>query len=74
MDDPLLAAHGFVAGPGVGKPLDLGDMRMSLKASAQQTQGALSLFETEDMPGFAPPAHFTRIPPRRSTSSRVSTK
>ena len=58
MDDSLLAAHGFVAGPGVGKPLDLGDMRMSLKASAQQTHGALSLFATEDMPGFAPPPHF----------------
>jgi hypothetical protein len=39
MDDSLLAAHGFVAGPGMGKPLDLGDMRMSLKASAQQTHG-----------------------------------
>jgi quercetin dioxygenase-like cupin family protein len=42
----------------VGKSLDVGDMQMSLKASAQQTQGAVSVFETEDMPGFSPPPHF----------------
>jgi quercetin dioxygenase-like cupin family protein len=58
MDESPLASGGFVAGPGVGKPLDVGDMQMSLKASAQQTQGVLSLFETEDMPGFSPPPHF----------------
>jgi quercetin dioxygenase-like cupin family protein len=33
-------------------------MQMSLKASARQTQGTLTLFETEDMPGFSPPPHF----------------
>jgi quercetin dioxygenase-like cupin family protein len=33
-------------------------MQLSLKASGQQTQGALSVFETEDMPGFSPPPHF----------------
>ena len=49
--------QGFVAGPGAGKPLDLGAMQMRLKASARKTQGALSLFETEDEPGFAPPPH-----------------
>jgi quercetin dioxygenase-like cupin family protein len=58
MDESPLASGGFVAGPGVGKPLDVGDMQMSLKASAQQTQGVLSLFETEDLPGFSPPPHF----------------
>ena len=52
------AAAGVIAEPGVGRPLDVGDMQLSLKASAEQTQGALTLFETEDMPGFSPPPHF----------------
>ncbi len=58
MDESRPGSGGFVAQPGEGKSLDLGDMQMSLKASAQQTQGILSLFETEDMPGFSPPPHF----------------
>jgi mannose-6-phosphate isomerase-like protein (cupin superfamily) len=32
-------------------------MQMSLKASASQTGGVLTLFETEDLLGFAPPPH-----------------
>jgi quercetin dioxygenase-like cupin family protein len=54
------SARGFVAGPGIGKPLDLGAMQMSLKASAAQTGGVLTLFETEDLAGFSPPAHSHR--------------
>lgn len=50
------SVRGFVAGPGVGKQLDLGEMRMSLKASAVQTGGVLTVFETEDH-AFSPPAH-----------------
>ena len=58
MGESRLASGGLVAGPGVGKSLDVGDMQLSLKASAQQTQGVVSVFETEDMPGFSPPPHF----------------
>ena len=55
--DEWQGSQGFVAGPGAGKPLNLGAMQMFLKASARETQGALSLFETEDEPGLAPPPH-----------------
>jgi quercetin dioxygenase-like cupin family protein len=58
MEDSRQASGGFVAGASEGISLDVGDMQMLLKASAQQTQGALSLFATEDMPGFSPPLHF----------------
>jgi mannose-6-phosphate isomerase-like protein (cupin superfamily) len=51
------SARGFVAGPGVGKRLDLVEMQMSLKAAAAQTGGVLTLFETEDLLGFSPPTH-----------------
>jgi quercetin dioxygenase-like cupin family protein len=50
-------SQAFVAGPGVGTPLDLGAMQMLLKASTHETQGSLSLYETEDEPGLAPPPH-----------------
>ena len=55
--DESRSLQAFVAGPGAGTPLDLGAMQMLLKASAQETQGALSLYETEDEAGLAPPPH-----------------
>ena len=55
--DGPTGTRGFFCGPGAGKPLTLPGMQMVLKASARQTNAALSLFETEDEPGLSPPPH-----------------
>ena len=47
----------FVLHPGEGRDIDMGNFRMSLKASGQDTQQAFSLLEAEEPPNFGPPMH-----------------
>ena len=47
----------YVFAPGAGPVLDMGPFRMTLKASAEQTQGGLTILEAEEPPGFGPLMH-----------------
>ena len=49
--------RGFVLQPGAGRSIDLGGFHMSVKASTEETEGAFSLLEAEEPPGFGPPMH-----------------
>lgn len=55
-----LADAGFVLRPGEGRTIDLGGFRMSVKATHDQTNGAFSLIESQEPPGFGPPLHIHR--------------
>ena len=55
-----LAGAGFVLLPGEGRTIDLGGFRMSVKATHDQTNGAFSLIESQEPPGFGPPLHIHR--------------
>ena len=55
-----LADAGFVLRPGEGRTIDLGGFRMSVKATHAQTNGAFSLIEAQEPPGFGPPLHIHR--------------
>lgn len=43
--------------PGEGRSIDLGTFAMSLKASADDTDGAFSILQADEPPGFGPPMH-----------------
>lgn len=47
----------FVLRPGEGRDIDMGNFRMSLKASAKDTESAFSLLEAEEPANFGPPMH-----------------
>jgi mannose-6-phosphate isomerase-like protein (cupin superfamily) len=47
----------FTVGPGGGRSVDLGGFRMVVKATVEDTDGALSLLEAEEPAGFGPPLH-----------------
>ena len=47
----------FVLRPGQGRDIDMGNFRMSLKASGDETAQAFSLLEAEEPPNFGPPMH-----------------
>lgn len=49
--------HAYVLGPGEGRYIDLGDFGVTVKASAADTDGAVSVIENEEPPGFGPPIH-----------------
>ena len=51
------AARAFVLRPSEGRDIDLGNFRMSLKASGDDTEGAFSLLEADEPPNFGPPMH-----------------
>ena len=55
MRDPVHAA--FVLRPGDGRSIDLGGFRMSVKATGEQSNGAFSMLEATEPPGFGPPLH-----------------
>lgn len=46
--------------PGAGRSIDLGNFAMSVKASAEETDGAFTLLEADEPPGFGPPMHIHR--------------
>lgn len=50
-------AQAFVLQPGKGRDIDMGNFRMSLKASGDDTEQAFSLLEAEEPPNFGPPMH-----------------
>jgi mannose-6-phosphate isomerase-like protein (cupin superfamily) len=50
-------SQGFVLRPGEGRPIDLGNFAMSLKATGEATAGAFSLLEAAEPPNFGPPMH-----------------
>jgi mannose-6-phosphate isomerase-like protein (cupin superfamily) len=52
-----LDAAAFVLGPGEGRSIDLGNFKMSVKATGPQTVGAFTLLEAEEPAGFGPPMH-----------------
>jgi mannose-6-phosphate isomerase-like protein (cupin superfamily) len=47
----------FVLQPGEGRDIDMGNFRMSLKASGEDTAQAFSLLEAEEPANFGPPMH-----------------
>ena len=55
-----MAGAAFVLRPGEGRSIDLGGFRMSVKATHDDTNGAFSLLETQEPPGFGPPLHIHR--------------
>jgi quercetin dioxygenase-like cupin family protein len=50
----------FILRPGEGRTLELGNFQMTVKASTDQTDGAFTLLEAEEPPGFGPPMHIHR--------------
>ena len=47
----------FVLGPGEGRSIDLGNFRMSVKATTDATSSAFTLLEATEPAGFGPPMH-----------------
>lgn len=47
----------IVLRPGEGRSIELGGFAMCVKASASDTDGAFSLLEASEPPGFGPPLH-----------------
>lgn len=47
----------IVLRPGEGRQIDMGNFRMALKASADDTAGAFSVLEADEPPRFGPPMH-----------------
>jgi mannose-6-phosphate isomerase-like protein (cupin superfamily) len=50
-------SEAIILRPGEGRSIDLGNFAMSLKASADDTDGAFSLLQADEPPGFGPPMH-----------------
>ena len=50
----------IVLRPGDGRAIDLGNFSMSVKATTEQTDGAFTLLEADEPPGFGPPLHIHR--------------
>ena len=46
-----------ILGPNGGRPIDLGNFQMLVKATAVETGGAFTLLEADEPPGFGPPMH-----------------
>ncbi len=43
--------------PGEGRAIDLGNFQMSVKVTSELTDGAFTLLEADEPPGFGPPIH-----------------
>lgn len=55
MNDAVGSA--LVLGPGEGRSIDLGNFKMSVKATAAETGSAFTLLEATEPAGFGPPMH-----------------
>lgn len=55
-----MASEPFVLQPGEGRSIDLGGFLMSVKATAEDTDGAFTLLEATEPPHFGPPMHIHR--------------
>lgn len=51
------AGKAFILRSSEGREIDMGEFRMSLKATGEATGGAFSLLEADEPPGFGPPLH-----------------
>ena len=54
------ARAAFILKPGEGRPIDLGGFSMAVKATQEDTDGAFTLLEALEPPGFGPPLHIHR--------------
>src|SRR5262245_44626447 len=63
----------FIMRPGEGKAIDLGGFSVSVKANADDTDGAFSLLEADEPPGLALRCTFTTTQRRRFMCWQVST-
>ena len=50
----------FVLQPGQGRPIDLGNFVMTVKATADATDDGFTLLEASEPPNFGPPMHIHR--------------
>ena len=50
----------FILKPGEGRSIDLGGFSMAVKATHEATDGAFTLLEAQEPPGFGPPLHIHR--------------
>ncbi len=55
-----MVSEAFVLQPGEGRSIDLGVFVMSVKATAESTDGAFTLLEATQPPQFGPPMHIHR--------------
>src|SRR5438046_9137100 len=55
-----MAAGPFILQPGEGRSIDLGGCLMTVKATADATDGAFTLLEAAEPPRFGPPMHIHR--------------
>lgn len=55
-----MVSEAFVLQPGEGRSIDLGVFVMSVKATAESTDGAFTLLEATEPPQFGPPMHIHR--------------
>lgn len=53
----MAAPVSYALGPGEGRFIDLGAFGMTVKASAEETGGLVSVLEAEEPAGFGPPLH-----------------
>ena len=54
------ARSAFILMPGEGRSIDLGGFSMAVKATQDDTEGAFTLLEAQEPPGFGPPLHIHR--------------
>ena len=55
-----MAGKPFITQPGEGRSIDLGAFLMSVKATAEDTDGHFTLLEATEPPNFGPPMHIHR--------------
>ena len=55
-----MSQEAFVLQPGEGRSIDLGGFLMTVKATAEGTNGAFTLLEAAEPPNFGPPMHIHR--------------
>ena len=52
-----MESKAYAYGPGDGRAIDLGPFAMTVKATAEETGGVVTVLEAEEPPGFGPPMH-----------------
>ena len=52
-----LAGAAYILRPGEGRAIDLGGFRMTVRRTGDETNGAFSLLEADELAGFGPPLH-----------------
>lgn len=55
-----MASEAFILQSGEGRSIDLGGFLMSVKATAEDTDGQFTLLEATEPPNFGPPMHIHR--------------